>query len=156
MGFEELHGLRRAPNGSTPRATELRQGAWVEWRGGDAGCTLIVRDEWWGRLPFARDHVRRALAAGVESALPASARLSVTHTAYRARTGEAVYLPERDNDRWVLRALSGAGDRTRATLRLPIAEGTLQGAVAFGRSRGSARAVWSLQWTRRIRVRRMS
>ena len=78
----------------------------------------------------------------------------MAHTVYRAHPGETVYVPERDSDRWVLRALSGAGDRTRATLRLPLAEGTLSGTLTLARARGTSKAQWAMQWSRRIRLRR--
>ena len=154
VGFEEQHGAWRAPAEAVPRPGGTRQGAWVEWRGSAAAGVLSVRDEWWGRRPFARGRVREALSAGVEAPLPAGAGAGIAHTVYRARAGETVYLPERDGDHWVLRALSGAGDRTRATLRLPLAEGTLAGVVTLGRTRGLEKRQWSLQWSRRIRLRR--
>ena len=154
VGFEEQHGVWRAPAGAVPKPAGMRQGAWVEWRGAAAGCALNLRDEWWGRRPFARGRVREAVSAGAEASLPAGAGVGVTHTVYRARAGETVYLPEHDGDRWVLRALSGAGTRTRASLRLPLAEGTLTGVMSLGRSRGVEKRQWSLQWSRRIRLRR--
>ena len=152
-GFEEQHGTRRASQSLT-RIAGLRQGLWLEWRGETPLLALSVRGERWGSRPFARARVRETLAVGVEAPLPGEARLIVAHTVYRAHPGETVYVPERDSDRWVLRALSGAGDRTRATLRLPLAEGTLSGTLTLARARGTSKAQWAMQWSRRIRLRR--
>jgi len=151
---DEQHGPRRAPSAAA-RATGMRQGAWLEWRGVAGAMALVVRDEWWGARAFARGRVRESLAAGVEAPLPAGARATLAHTVYRARSGETIYVPERDADRWVLRALGGAGARTRAAIDLPLADGMLRAGVAFRVARTPARTQWSLQWTRRVRLPRM-
>jgi hypothetical protein len=154
VGWEEQHGLRRAP-ATPPRVPRgMRQGTWVEWRGGGPALTLAVRHEVWGRQAFARSGVRRSLGAGVETRLPFGVELRVSHTVYRARSGETIYLPEHEADRWVLRALSGSGARTRLTVRVPCAGGSAQGELGLRPVRGETRATWNLGWTRRVRVRR--
>ena len=152
-GFEEQHGARRAPS-ATAKLPGMRQGAWLEWRGETPIAALTVRSERWGSRPFVRARVRESLAMGVEAPLPNGMSVHVSHTVYRAHSGETVYVPERDTDRWVLRALSGAGDRTRATLKLPLAEGTLSSSLVMTRARGPAKTQWAMQWSRRIRLRR--
>ena len=152
-GFEEQHGARRAPS-ATAKLPGMRQGAWLEWRGETPIAALTVRSERWGSHPFVRARVRESLAMGVEAPLPNGMSVHVSHTVYRAHSGETVYVPERDTDRWVLRALSGAGDRTRATLKLPLAEGTLSSSLVMTRAHGPAKAQWAMQWSRRIRLRR--
>jgi hypothetical protein len=110
----------------------------------------------WGESPFARDLVRSALGAGAEARLPRGASLTVSHTVYRARSGETLYLAERDADRWVLRALSGAGQRSRLTLRVPFSGGEAQSELVLQPVRGVPRPRWSLRWSRRVRLRRLT
>jgi len=152
-GIEEQHGVRRPPTSATAARARFRQGAWGEWRGGPPQVALVLRHETWGERPFARAAVRVATAARVEIAAPLGARLRVAHTAYRTRRGESLYLPESGSDRLVLRALSGAGERTRIELRVPLAGGVLDAAVALTRASGVPRAQWTLDWRKRARVR---
>jgi len=150
-GFEEQHGTWRLRTAARHRG--LRQGVWLEWRGGPPTLALVVRHEVWGESPFARDLVRSALGAGAEARLPRGASLTVSHTVYRARSGETLYLAERDADRWVLRALSGAGQRSRLTLRVPFSGGEAQSELVLQPVRGVPRPRWSLRWSRRVRLR---
>jgi len=75
---------------------------------------------------------------------------------YRAERGESVYLPEAESDRLVLRALSGAGDRTRVEIHLPAAGGRVNASVSLASKVGAAPVAprWTLDWTRRARFRR--
>ena len=150
-GFEEQHGVRRA---SDTHPERFRQGVWGEWRGGSAGLTLVLREEWWGERAWVRDAVRSVSAAGVEITGPARSMLRISHCAYRVRRGESLYLPEAESDRLVLRALSGMGERTRIETQLPLAGGVGRAAVAWTAAAIPPRAQWTLDWSRRASIRR--
>lgn len=152
-GVEEQHGVRRLDVSSRGRG--LRQGGWLEWHHAAPGVSLSLRHEVWGEAALARGAVRRVVSAGARVALPLGAELRVAHAVYRTRRGESFYLPERERDRLVLRALAGAGQRTRAELALPAAGGTVRSSLGLttGRTR-AGRAQWSVDWTRRLRLRR--
>jgi len=150
-GAEDQHGPRREPS---PRArpTGTRQGWWCEWRGGSPGARLALRHELWGTRSLARDAVRRAVVARADWAAPFGGRVALTHTVWRVRSGESLYLPEAQADRLVLRASSGAGSRTRCELRLPIAAGTIRLGLSLatgGTRAASRRPVWTVEWSRR-------
>jgi hypothetical protein len=154
LGVLQQQGPRREPS---PRArpTGSRQGWWCEWRGGPPAARLALRHELWGARAFARDAVRRAVVARVDHAVLNGGRIAVTHAVWRARSGESLYLPEAGADRLVLRAASGAGTRTRAELRLPIASGSIRLGLtlASGGSRdGEKPPAWSIEWSRRSRL----
>ena len=86
---------------------------------------------------------------------PAGVRVRLTHAVFRVRPGESVYLPEVLSDRLVLRALSGAGERTRLELVLPAGRGSLRAALNLS-TKGirPLRSQWTLDWTRRARLKR--
>ncbi len=153
LGVEEQHGAWRphAVTHGPPRG--MRQGTWIEWRGGSPALGLVARHESWGRRPFARAVVRGATGAGIEARLPLGVLLAVSHTVYRVTSGETLYLPERDADRWVLRALSGAGQRSRIAVRCPFSGGQADGELALQPVRGVVTPRWDLRWSRRVRVR---
>jgi hypothetical protein len=153
-GLEEQRGVRRAPTGTAQARDAMRQGVWCEWRGGTAPLQLALRHETWGQRAFARAVVRQVLAARAEVDLGAGVTARFTHTVYRARRGESLYLPEAESDRLVLRALSGAGERTRAELSIPTAGGRVRGTLGLSRGQASSRTQWTLDWTRRVRLRR--
>lgn len=153
-GFEEQHGARRAP-GVSGQPPGLRQGVWLGWRGGSPGLELSLRHETWGARAVVRATVRTVNAAGVDARLAGGLRLRVMHTVYRTRRGERLYLPESLGDRLVLRALSGAGARTRVELRAPVAGGAVRATVALASgTRRAARPQWTLEWSRRARIGR--
>jgi hypothetical protein len=153
LGVLEQQGARREP---APRArpTGTRQGWWCEWRGGPPRSRLSFRHELWGARAFARDAVRRALVARAEWAVARGGRASVLHAAWRARSGESLYLPEAGADRLVLRSLAGAGSRTLAELRLPFAAGEVRLAVTCvtGGTRAAGPPSWAVEWSRRSRL----
>jgi hypothetical protein len=154
LGVLQQRGPRREPS---PRArpTGSRQGWWCEWRGGPPATKLALRHELWGTRAFAREAVRRAVVARVDRAVPYGGRIVVTHAVWRARSGESLYLPEAGADRLVLRAASGAGTRTRAELKLPMASGSIRLGLtlASGGSRdGDRPPAWSVEWSRRSRL----
>lgn len=154
-GFEEQRGTRRDPAfaASAPGPAGMRQGLWCEWRVGDARGRLALRHEWWGARAFAREAVRRVSIASVEAALPGGAVLAVTHAAWLARRGERAWLLETAEDRLVLRALTGAGTRTRAELAVPAAGGRATLGIAIAEPGGRAAAPrWTAEWTRRARI----
>ena len=151
-GLEEQRGARRDPD-SRPGA--LRQGAWAEWRGGPGPLTLALRQELWGARSWAREAVRSVTTAGVALEGPRGARIRVTHGVYRTRSGESVYLAEAGSDRLTLRALSGAGERTRVEIELPLARGVARAAAGWTVTAGGApRVQWTLDWLRRASIRR--
>ena len=161
FGFEEQRGARR-DRGETAtlaslasRAAGMRQGWWGEWWSGPGPLALGLRHESWGERPWARSVVRSVTTARVEARGPAAIALGVTHSVYRVRRGESLYLPEAESDRLVLRAVSGEGERTRIEGRAPFAGGRLRatlGLAVAGERR--ARPQWTLDWTRRARLRR--
>ena len=155
LGFEEQHGIRRQPTGSSQSGGGFRQGWWAEAEAGPPRVRLVVRHEGWGARRLARQPVRTVTSAGVETEIAERATLRITHTAFRVRRGESLYLPEPESDRLVLRALTGTGERTRLALALPAAGGMLRGILAISQTETrSLRSQWSLDWTRRGRWKR--
>lgn len=156
VGFEEQQGVRRdLEAGSSARPAAPRQGWWWEWRGGPRETRLTLRHEAWGTRSWVRDRVRVVTTARVEAITFGRILVGITHAVYRTRRGENLYLPEAQSDRLVLRALSGAGQRTRVELALPAAGGSLRASVNLSRqdARGQP-SRWSLEWTRRSRLGR--
>ena len=99
--------------------------------------------------------MRSVTGARVEAALPLGSTLRVTCSAFRARSGESLYLAERESDRLVLRALSGAGERIRVELGTPLSRGRLRAGLDLTtRATHPARVQWTVDWTRRSRVKR--
>ena len=155
VGFEERHGTQR----EDARRTGFRQGAWSEWRGARSGVALAVRHEVLGAQRLGRDAVRTVTAARLDVEGPAGTGLRVTHSVYRVRPGESLYLAEAAADRVVLRAVTGTGRRTRVELRGPGAGGFVRAALEVPSPTGTARSsralrpTWTLDWTRRARSR---
>jgi hypothetical protein len=150
LGFEEQHGARRD---AIPRDPDLRQGAWAEWRSPPGPLAVALRHEAWGSRAPVRGSLRVVSAARVDARGPFGTALRVTHSTFRARRGESVYLPETESDRLVLRAVSGDGERTRVELSAPCAGGRAHLALdlaAGGRTPGTR---WTIDWTRRARTR---
>jgi hypothetical protein len=160
LGFEEQRGSRRDTDTATLtsaalRSASLRQGWWSEWRGGEGVVTLGLRHESWGERPWARGIVRAVTSARLEAHGPAGFELGITHTVFRVKRGESLYLPEVESDRLVLRALSGEGDRTRIEARSPFVGGRVRAALHLATAAdGNKRPEWTLDWTRRSRARR--
>ncbi len=156
-GFEQQHGTRRDPAvvGRPAPEARFRQGAWAEWHGGAGPVSLAWRHEFWGERRWVRGEVRAVSTAriGVES--PAGVGVRITYAAFRAVSGEHVYLPELEADRLVLRALAGDGERARVELRGPFAGGMVEAALnrTFVPPR-APRMQWTVEWTRRSRLRR--
>jgi hypothetical protein len=154
VGIEQQRGPRRLPSPSA-RPAGLRQGVWIEWSGGGPDVALGLRHESWGSEAFARARVREVSSARVDVAVVAGAHVQVTHTVYRSPRGESFYLPELETDRLVLRALSGAGQRTRAELVVPVAGGRVRGGLALSPGRAAKdRVQWTVDWSRRVRLAR--
>jgi len=123
-----------------------------------AGLALALRHEVLGAGRLARDAVRTVTAAQAELEGPAGSGLRITHCVYRVRSGESLYLIETSSDRVVLRAVSGAGRRTRVELRAPGAGGSIRATLevqgeAGGTGGGATRPRWTVDWTRRARSR---
>jgi hypothetical protein len=151
-GFEEQSGVRREGL-ATARRAGTRQGLWGEWQSGRGPLSLALRHEAWGGR-FARHAVRTATAIRLGATGPFGIAGSVAHTVFRTRRGESLYLAEAERDRLVLRALSGAGERSRVECRLPALGGTLNAAVGLmAVAPRPTRAQWTLDWTRRARTR---
>jgi len=155
VGFEERHGTQR----EDARRSGFRQGGWGEWRCARAGLALAVRHEVLGARRLGRAAMRTVTVAQLEAQGPAGTGLRVTHSVYRVRPGESLYLSEVTSDRVVLRAVTGTGRRTRVELRGPGAGGYVRAALevplAAGPTRSSAalKPRWTLDWTRRARSR---
>ena len=148
-GLEEQRGARHEPPGG---AGGMRQGVWGEWRGGARDLSLELRTEIWGEASWVRSVVRRVSLAGVDVRGPAGVRLAVTEAVYRARSGESLYLTEAGSDRLVLRALTGAGERTRIEVAAPVAHGRARAALSVRTTPTAApRLEWTCDWERRTR-----
>jgi len=157
LGFEEQRGPRRdvLSASAAARAEGLRQGWWGEWWSGAGPLSLGVRHESWGDQPWGRGVVRSVTGARLEARGPLDVRLAIAHSVFYARRGESLYLPEAESDRLVLRAVSGDGERTRIELRAPFAGGRARAALHINTvPERRARADWTLDWTRRARLRR--
>ena len=158
-GWEERHGLRRvarAPSGCDcgGRADGFRQGAWLEWRGGSPGFVTTARQEIWGARSGLRQVTRRAASAGVTARPVPGVEFGIAATVYRSRGGEPQYLSEEESDRRVLRALSGAGRRSRLLLMFPAAGGRVRAALTLSSATGrETPPQWTLDWTARARTR---
>src|SRR5205814_10188246 len=113
-----------------------------------------LRHEAWGSRAFARASVRTVSVARADVAGPLGTSLRVTHSVYRVRRGDNLYLPEPGGDRLVLKAVSGAGERTRVELRVPAGRGAVLAALSLSAAPQRApRPEWTLDWTRRTRAR---
>jgi hypothetical protein len=151
LGLEEQHGARREP---PARAAGFRQGLWGEWRTRREPVALALRRETWGGRAVLRAAVRDVTTIRIDagSATGPSARL--THAVHRVSGGETVYLPEAGADRLVLRALTGAGTRTRLELALPAGGGRVSAALEItAAAEKPPRLLWTFDWTRRARSR---
>lgn len=130
----------------------MRQGIRAEWSAVARGRTFTLRHELWGERAFARLEVRRLLEATVQWPLAAGARLTVRHAVWRAMRSERLYLPEEDVDRVTLRAVTGAGARTRLQAALPALGGRVSASLVWtDPSPPRATPGWSVEWTRRVR-----
>jgi len=132
----------------------MRQGWWGEWRAdsGPVGLTLGVEN--WGRRSRARSPVRSATLASVQVRAPFGAVLRAEERTFRSGAGEGWRAPDLEADRLVLRALSGAGERTRIDLTWPGPAGRLRaGWTLTAAATKPSRPQWTLDWTRRARVR---
>jgi len=158
LGFEEQRGARRdrgVAAAAGTRAEGLRQGWWGEWWSGTEAMGLGVRHESWGERPWARAVVRSVTSARLEARGPRGIRLGVAHSVYTVRRGESLYLPEAESDRLILRAVSGEGERTRIEARSPFAGGRVRAALHLNTvADRRARPDWTLDWTRRARLRK--
>jgi hypothetical protein len=153
LGCEERHGARRLPL-ATARPEGFRQGAWLGWNGGDPRLAMRVRHEWWSARGGLRDLTRRVASAGLETRPLRSCELGVAIALYRTRGGEPQYLSEDEVDRRVLRALTGAGRRTRLQAGFPAAGGSVRAALTLAETGGRASPPqWTLDWTRRAHTR---
>lgn len=155
LGFEEQHGVRRdAETGKPPRGG-LRQGWWWEWRAPPRAVRLTLRHESWGARAWARAAVRQVTTARAETEAGLGVTIAITHSVYRARIGESVYLPETESDRLVLRALSGIGQRTRIDATVPAGGGSLRAGAQLARRDGRDLVPrWTVEWIRRTRIKR--
>jgi hypothetical protein len=156
LGYEEQRGRRRdaVATAALVNPVAMRQGVWGEWWSGDGVLALGIRHESWGERPWARGVVRAVTSARIEARGPAGIQLGIVHSVYRVKRGESLYLSELESDRLVLRALSGDGDRTRIEARSPFSGGRMRAALSLTpAAERRARTQWTLDWTRRARIR---
>ncbi|TMQ70632.1 MAG: hypothetical protein E6K81_12135 [Candidatus Eisenbacteria bacterium] len=156
IGLEEQRGSRRDAGSTGPLLGpgNIRRGLWGEWWSGEGTMSLGLRHEVWGERPWARGVVRAVTGARIELQGPAGVRLGITHSLYRVRSGESLYLREAESDRLVLRAMTGEGARTRVEARSPFAGGRMRAALLLAATADRrARTQWTLDWTRRARLR---
>jgi hypothetical protein len=154
VGVEEQHGVRRER--ATPTGS-LRQAGWGEWRTAPGPLVVGLRHELWGSRGGLRDPVRTVSSVRVEAHAPLGLVVRLTHSAFRVRRGESLYLPESESDRLLLRAVTGEGMRTRLEMRLPIAGGRIHAALGLSEVRArAARPQWTVDWSRRGRTGRKS
>jgi len=86
----------------------------------------------------------------IEARGPRGARLVLSHTTFRTRRGESLYLAEAESDRLVLRALAGEGHRSRLELAAPVGQGRVIATVlTTSRTGAPTEPRWSLEWVRR-------
>jgi len=150
LGLEEQRGVRREH--SAPRG--MRQGWWGEWRGGSDLAAMELRLETWGRGARAEDAVRAMSRAAFEVRTSPGGRLRVEHAVFRSGSGESLRLPEFDADRVVLRALTGAGERTRVEWTLPTPAGRVRAGWSYtATAKPPAHTQWTLRWARRARLK---
>ena len=146
VGLEEQRGPRRVGQPSHGP----RRGVHGELRATAPGGVIVLRDEWWGERPWARDAVRRVMAVRSEIVLPQAAMLTVVHAVWRAESGERLWLADATRDGLVLRSALGAGERTRLELTLPVSGGLVRlGATLERRERLARAPTWTAEWTRR-------
>jgi hypothetical protein len=151
FGCEEQRGTRRERTASRG----MRQGWWGEWRGGGDPVRLELRLETWGQRAWARGTVRAVSGAAIEWRTPFDGSLRAAHRVFRSGSGEGLRLPEFDADRLVLRALSGAGERTDVEMILPGPAGRLRAGLSLtAAGRRPPRTQWTIHWARRARVGR--
>jgi hypothetical protein len=73
---------------------------------------------------------------------------------FRSGSGESLRLAEFDADRVVLRALAGAGERTRVEWNLPGPAGRVRAGWSYtATAKSPARTQWTLRWARRARLK---
>jgi hypothetical protein len=124
----------------------------MEWSVEAAPLRLTIRQEGWGAHGGLREPVRAATTARLEARGPREVRVSLTHSVFRARSGESLYLAEAQSDRMVLRSLSGEGDRSRLEITVPAGRGRLRADLLLGATRGVRSAPrWKIEWVRRSR-----
>jgi len=150
LGLEEQRGTQR----ETTAGHGMRQGWWGEWLGHSGPIGLVLGLESWGNRSRARSPVRAATLAALEVRTPLGGALHVEERAFRSGSGEGYRAPELEDDRLVLQALSGAGERTRIDLTLPGPAGRLRaGWTLTATASQPSRPQWTLNCTRRARVR---
>ena len=157
IGLEEQGGWRKDAGPGAPLAGPggLRQGLWGEWWSGEGTLALGLRHEVWGEHPWVRGVVRSVSGMRIGARGPAGLELDITHSVYRVKRGESLYLREVESDRLVLRALAGEGQRTRIEARSPCAGGRLRAGLVLGSaSERRVRTQWTLDWMRRARIQK--
>jgi hypothetical protein len=148
-GVEEQHGARRDP---APRSAGLRQGVWLQWQGGSPGLGVTMRAERWGARPFARAAVRTLSLARVDAHPAGGVGVGIERSVWHTSHAEGLYLAEAGADRVVLRAVTGAGARTRVDITVPGARGRVRASAAWTDGVDRARPQWRIDWIRSSRA----
>ena len=153
LGLEERHGSARLTSG-TGRDAGFRQGLMLGWSRSAPRAAMSIRHEQWSPRAGLRGVTRRVASARFQARPAPGFACAVSAAVYRSRAGEPQYLDEDEADRRVLRALSGAGRRTRAEIEFPAAGGSVRAALTLAETAGRASPPqWTLDWSRRARTR---
>lgn len=147
-GVEQQQGARRD---EVTRPAGLRQGVWGELRVLGEGRAIALRHEAWSGEAAFRRRVREVWIARAEGRWPLDMRLSFEHAVWRAKRGEPVWLVESETDRLRLRAVSGAGQRTRIEWDAPAGEGRAKATLSLESDRSGVQPRWTLEWSKRSR-----
>jgi hypothetical protein len=151
LGAEERHGVRVDSEREAQAAPPFRQRVWAGWSGGPPDLAMSLKHEIWGSRGGLHA-IRRSVTTAAFTASPSRGfTIGVTHTLYRTETGDTQYIGEQEDDRQVLRALSGTGRRTRFEAGIPAAGGAVHAALMVTAAVHPSAPAWTIDWTRRAR-----
>jgi hypothetical protein len=151
VGAEERHGVRVDSERESQVAPPFRQRVWAGWTAGAPPLVMSLKHELWGSRGGLHAIRRGVTSAGVTASTPRGLRFALTHTLYRTEAGDTQYVGEQEDDRAVLRALSGAGRRTRFETGIPAVGGEIRAALIITAAARPAAPAWTIDWTRRAR-----
>jgi hypothetical protein len=151
FGAEERHGVRVDSDREAQAPPPFRQRVWVGWTGGPPDLAMSLKHEIWGSRGGLHAIRRSVTTAGFTASPSRGFTIGMTHTLYRTEAGDTQYIGEQEDDRQVLRALSGAGRRTRFETGIPAAGGAVHAALIVTAAVHPSAPAWTIDWTRRAR-----